>query len=109
MRLRIETIRLDFQPAENLIEETVQKYVACLKCGEELAPLSVRFDGHTYFLADGFHRVAAAKRCGVTTLEADVTPGTLEEMEAEFSDHLKRLRARLAKWGMSKGRLWQNR
>jgi len=102
MKLRIDTIRLDFQPAENLIEETVQKYVASLKCGEKLSPLRVRFDGHSYFLEDGFHRVAAAQRCGVTTLQADVKPGTLEEMEAEFSDHLKRLRARLAKWGMGK-------
>jgi hypothetical protein len=96
-RLRIESIRLDFQPAENLIEETVQKYIASLKRGEQLSPLRVRFDGHNYFLEDGFHRVEAAKRRGVKTLCADVAPGTLEDMEAEFSDYLKRLRAHLAK------------
>ena len=97
--LHISAIRLDFQPAENLIEETVQMYVEQLKRGEILPLLRVRFDGRNYFLEDGFHRVEAAKRCGVKTLDAEVLPGTLTEMESEFEDYLKRLRTDLkSKW-----------
>ena len=94
-RLRLSTIRLDFQPAENLIEETVQMYVGRLERGETLPPIRVRFDGSSYFLEDGFHRVEAARRCGRKTLKAEILPGTLTEMEAEFRDYLNRLRDHL--------------
>jgi hypothetical protein len=78
-----------------LIEDTVQMYVNRLERGEKLPSLRVRFDGRNYFLEDGFHRVEAARRCAVKTLEAEIFPGTIAEMEAEFRDYLKRLRDRL--------------
>jgi hypothetical protein len=93
--LHLDVIRLDFQPAENLIEETVQMYVESLKCGQTLPLLSVRFDGSNYFLEDGFHRLEAAKRCGVETLRAEIFDGTLAEMEGDFQDYLKQLRDNL--------------
>ncbi len=51
--LRISTIRLDFQRAENLIPETVQTYVERLKRGDKVPPVRVRFDGKSYWLEDG--------------------------------------------------------
>jgi hypothetical protein len=86
---------MDFQPPENLIEETVLAYVNCLNGGNTLAWLRVRFDGHNYFLEDGFHRVEAARRCGLKSLKAEILPGSLAEMEVEFRDYLKRLRESL--------------
>ncbi len=47
--LRISALRLDFQPTENLIEDTVQMYVNRLERGEKLPSLRVRFDGRNYF------------------------------------------------------------
>ena len=35
-------------------------------------------------LKNGFHRVEAARRLGRRRISAEVIPGTLEEMEAEF-------------------------
>ena len=91
-KLRLSAIRLDFQPPGNLIEETVLMYVERLERGETLPPLRVRFDGSNYFLEDGFHRVEAARRCGLKTLRTEILPGTLAQMEANFKSYLSRLR-----------------
>jgi uncharacterized protein (DUF1015 family) len=90
--LELSVIRLDFQPSENLIEDSVVQYVHRIKNGEGLPALIVRFDGEHYFLQDGFHRVEAAKRCGVRSLEAEVFPGTLDDMEREFQEYVRALR-----------------
>jgi ParB-like chromosome segregation protein Spo0J len=39
----------------------------------------VFFDGTTYWLDDGFHRVDAAKQAGLATLACDVRSGTLSD------------------------------
>jgi len=96
-RLRLSMIRMDFQPAENLIEETVLMYVDRLQRGETLPSVRVRFDGNSYFLEDGFHRAEATRRCGRKTLRAEILLGTLNEMQARFGHYLKCLRAELAK------------
>ena len=93
----VNAIRLDFQPLENLIEETVHDYVGRIERGEALAPLSVRFDGQSYFLEDGFHRVEAAKRCGVKSLRAEIVAGTLAEMEVDFRDYIDHLKKSLSR------------
>ena len=36
-------------------------------------------DGPTYWLADGFHRVLAARRAGLTEFPAEVQPGTARD------------------------------
>jgi hypothetical protein len=95
--LQIDTIRLDFQPAENLNEETVLTYMGRIQQGETLAPVTVRFDGRNYFLQDGFHRVEAAKRCGIQAVNAEISPGSFDEMEAEFQEYLKTLRRSLSR------------
>lgn len=95
-RLAIDIIRLDFQPAENLIEETVLGYIELLRDGKKLEPVQVRFDGKHFLLQDGFHRLEAARRVGASIIIAEVSPGTLAEMEAEFQQGLKQIKASLA-------------
>lgn len=95
MRLKIRDIRLDFQPSENLDGETIQEYVDRLLRGDKLSPIRVRFDGTNYFCEDGFHRLESARRIGRKTIEAEVRPGTLAKMEADFTKYLKRVKASL--------------
>jgi ParB-like chromosome segregation protein Spo0J len=87
-KIRISKLRLDFQLPEHLIEEGVGQYVEILRNGQVLPPIYVRFDGVNYFLQDGFHRVEAAKREGIEEVDAEIAPGTLDEMESEFRDSL---------------------
>jgi uncharacterized protein (DUF1015 family) len=91
-KISVNAIRLDFQPQENLLEDTVNEYVEMLQHGEELPPIRLRFDGTDYFLEDGFHRVEAAKRVGVGEIEAEILPGTLADMEVNFQEYLKALK-----------------
>jgi hypothetical protein len=94
-KIPIDAVRLDFQPRENLSPETIGEYVMALQRGEELRAVRVRFDGTSYFLEDGFHRIEAARQVGITEIDAEVVPGTLADMEAEFEDYLRALLASL--------------
>ena len=94
--LFLDMLRLDFQPPDNLDEDTVQQYLERLRRGEKLQPIRVRFDGEHYWVEDGFHRVEAARRHGLKKIEAGVLPGTLASMEAEFQQHLIELKKSLA-------------
>jgi len=67
-----------------------------LQRGEEVPPIRLRFDGTDYLLEDGFHRVEAAKRVGVEEIEAEVLPGTLVGMEANYQEYLKALKKSLS-------------
>jgi hypothetical protein len=94
--LPVDVLRLDFQPEHCLIEDTVEQYLERLRHGEKLQPVTVRFDGKFYWLQDGFHRLEAARRVGLKKIEADVSPGTLAEMEADFRRYIGRLKKALA-------------
>lgn len=45
---------------------------------------TVRFDGQNHFLQDGFHRLEAALRLGIKLIDAEISSGTLQEMQAEW-------------------------
>jgi uncharacterized ParB-like nuclease family protein len=82
VRLRtvaIKKLRLDFQPA-SLNEEIVRRYVARFFEGKPVEPVRVCFDGEAYYLAEGFHRVGAAKRAERRMILADVCWGTRSEL-----------------------------
>jgi hypothetical protein len=96
-RIKLRVLRLDFQPAENLIEENVQAIMRQIAAGQLPKPIDVRFDGESYFVRDGFHRVDAARRCGLLEIDANISSGTLHEMEDEFREMLKKLNAELRK------------
>jgi len=90
--LPIDAIRLEFQPAERLDEETVAAYAATLMAGEDSNPVHVYFDGEHYWLADGFHRLAAARKIGAKEIKAEVTIGTFEDLTVEWERYLRELR-----------------
>jgi uncharacterized ParB-like nuclease family protein len=56
-------------------EEAIESYAEDMKNGAEFPPISVYFDGATYWLADGFHRYLATKRNESLTIRAEVQPG----------------------------------
>lgn len=48
-------LRLDLQGPECLLEEIVLGNVDRIAAGETLERITVRFDGKSYFVQDGFH------------------------------------------------------
>src|SRR5713226_7384223 len=94
-RLPLRLISLDFQPAGNLDPETVASYVRRMKRHEGIEPVVVCHDGVTYWLKDGFHRFEAVRSQGHKTITAEIIPGTLAEMEAEFQLYLAVLKSEL--------------
>ena len=95
MRLPIRKLRLDFQPRENLIDEQITFYVNKFRRREKVNPVLVYYDGEHYYLADGFHRVAAAMSVGRKRIMAEVVPGTLADMEAAWQGYLEAIRESL--------------
>ena len=93
--LPIADIRLDFQPPQNLDEMTVETYVLAFKEGCQVEPVTVYWNGETFWLFYGFHRVEAARRCGHTEIDAEIIPGTSADMEAKWQSFLDALRADL--------------
>jgi hypothetical protein len=79
--LRLEQIRTDgdTQPRDQMNWVVVSEYAADMGEGATFPPVVVFYDGSDYWLADGFHRVEAAKLLGLVEIAADVRPGTLED------------------------------
>jgi hypothetical protein len=96
-RLWLSQLRTDFQPHENLAEEIVEKYMQQIADGEALTSIMVRFDGKSYFVEDGFHRVEAARRCGCRKLNAVIAPGTLDELKRKWREGMEEVKANLRK------------
>jgi ParB-like chromosome segregation protein Spo0J len=96
VKVPIKAIRRDFQPPEHypLNDETVAEITSALRRGETLPPVVVRFDGENYWLQDGFHRVEAVLSLGREEIEAEVRPGTLADIEAEFKQVVREHRGK---------------
>jgi len=56
-------------------DDAIESYAEEMQRGAVFPPISVYFDGTTYWLADGFHRFLATKRNGQTDISAEVQPG----------------------------------
>lgn len=56
-------------------EDAIESYAEEMQRGAVFPPISVYFDGTTYWLADGFHRFLATKRNGLPAISAEVQPG----------------------------------
>jgi len=54
----------------------VKSYAALMSNGTEFPPIVIFNDGQSLWLADGKHRIDAAKRNGYSTIRADVRHGT---------------------------------
>lgn len=76
--LPITSIRTDggTQPRSTIDFGVVEDYATAMADGATLPPLTVFYDGQDHWLADGFHRRAAAETLGLAEVECDVRQGT---------------------------------
>lgn len=83
MKLSVELIRTDgaTQPREAINAEVVSEYAEAMQSGAVFPPVTVFYDGDTYWCADGFHRIDAVKQVGWAEVDADVTQGTRRDAE----------------------------
>src|SRR5919199_2609837 len=63
-------------PEAHLDAARVKRYAEMLGA---LPPVIVFDTGKELLLADGYHRLAAARRCGLETVEAEVRPGSRQD------------------------------
>lgn len=75
--LGIELIRLDggTQPREGLNEKYIAELVEAIAEGATLPPVDVMYDGSSYWLYDGFHRLAATRHANRASIAATVHQG----------------------------------
>lgn len=73
------TVDLGLQTRAAMNDATVAEYAEALLAGERLPPVVVFHDGEGIWLADGFHRVAAARQAGVADIEAIAHDGGRRE------------------------------
>ncbi len=67
------------QPRTAINPGIVQEYAEAMESGAQLPPVTVVFDGATFWLIDGFHRFYAHRRCGRTDIQAEVLNGELAD------------------------------
>ena len=78
--LTLDRIVTEDTQARNALSETIiREYAEAMTNGDEFPPIDVYFDNTAYWLADGFHRVRAAKAAGQDTITARVHPGGQRE------------------------------
>jgi hypothetical protein len=77
-QLALDVILLDadVQPRDTMSSNLIREYAALYAEGQDLPPITVFQDGQEYWLADGFHRVSAAREAGLDEIAAEVREGT---------------------------------
>lgn len=77
----LASIKLDpqAQPRDHMNRDKIGEYAEAMMLGDEFPPLVVFWDGDTYWLADGFHRLHAAHGCELTEYPCTVHEGTLRD------------------------------
>jgi hypothetical protein len=83
-RIPLDSIRLDggTQPRAKLYQERVDEYAEFLATGITFPPVEACYDGQSYWLWDGFHRVQACRVAGLEDIDVNVTPGTQADAHA---------------------------
>ena len=79
MKIKIADLDLTLQTRAGTDADTIRTYAEAMADGAQLPDVTVFTDGETYWLADGFHRVLAAKSNGKTAISADVRKGTEDD------------------------------
>jgi hypothetical protein len=79
--LNIADIRIDggTQIRKQLNQFKVDEYAQQMEDGVVFPPITVFFDGSSYWLASGFHRLFGEKKRGSSTIKAIVKNGTIED------------------------------
>ena len=75
MKIRIDELDMSLQTRAGTDAETVENYADAMADGAKFPDVAVFTDGERFWLADGFHRVEAAKRNGRTVIGAEVMRG----------------------------------
>ncbi len=75
--LEVSLIRTDggTQLRTVLNPEVVDEYADAMSSGAVFPPVNVFYDGESYWLSDGYHRLEAAKSIGSPTIAADIRQG----------------------------------
>jgi transposase-like protein len=83
IELPVAQIRLDggTQPRVALDFDAIEDYAEAMGAGAKFPPVVAFYDGESYWLADGFHRVKAAYAAGFDTILCEVRQGTLEDAQ----------------------------
>src|SRR5262245_38587353 len=96
----LSSIRVDggTQTRAVLCQNTVREYAEAYSRGDPMPPVVVFDDGTDMWMADGFHRYAAAKLARLETINAEVRKGTqrdalLYAVGCNASHGLRRTRA----------------
>ena len=79
MKIKIEELDLSLQTRAGTDAETIDNYAEAMADGAQFPEVTVFTDCTHYWLADGFHRVMAAKQNGRTVIAADVRKGTEDD------------------------------
>jgi hypothetical protein len=76
--LKLSDIHVDggTQPRAYINPNVVGSYAEDMEEGAKFPPITVFYDGQDYWLADGFHRIEAARRLGAIEFAADIKQGT---------------------------------
>lgn len=67
------------QPRACLDAATVNAYAEDMQAGAVFPAVELYMDAEHIYLADGFHRVAAARACGLESIPANIRLGTLRD------------------------------
>jgi ParB-like nuclease domain len=69
----------DTQARVRLDPAVVEEYAEAMTEGVRFPPVVLFWEGDLYWVGDGHHRIAAARRVGFTTIKAEVRPGAERE------------------------------
>jgi len=69
----------DLQPRAGMYPDAIEDYASDMRRGDRFPPLTVFYDGKTYWLADDFHRYRAASATGSKTVSCEVRRGGKRE------------------------------
>ncbi len=70
----------DYQIRESLDTETINEYADAYRQKQSMPAVDVYRSDDEFILADGFHRVAAAKQAGLKTIQANIHIGKAPEI-----------------------------
>ncbi len=79
MKIRIDDLDMTLQTRCGTDADTVANYAEAMAGGVQFPDVTVFTDGRRHWLADGFHRVLAAKANGRDVVSADVRKGTEDD------------------------------
>ena len=79
MKIKIADLDLSLQTRAGTDVDTINNYAEAMADGASFPDVTVFTDGTHYWLADGFHRVMAAKQNGKASISADVRKGTADD------------------------------